>query len=155
MGFRTIIQIDHQGPDVRVSLPHRFPPADQTIDDTVARHLGGDPIEKQVVGLRNQQADRRHGCDWGKIVITGLGWHTTPPAPAKRANIDRRLRIDRDAQLIWRGICVRVYLREVGENSVGFWDLFWGWLLATCRSTKPNSFSLTRIVSTVGSSLSV
>lgn len=94
----TVIQVEHQGRDVRHAGLDLVPPLLQPIHEAIAGHLRGHAIHKQFVGGRQQNADRRHLGLGLKIVVHGLGRHATLAPTRKRAKIDRRFCIYRQTQ---------------------------------------------------------
>ena len=121
-----IIQIDDQHADMPKALTHRFPPAHQTIDHTITRDFGGNPIQKQFIPARQEEPDGCYGRDRLEVMVGRLGWDAALPAPCEWANFDGRFRIDRDAQHRRVGIRRRIDLGYLVEDSVGFGDFFWG-----------------------------
>src|SRR2546423_9374226 len=92
----TIIQIDHQGLSVSKAILDRFPPLNESINQTVAGHFGSHGVKKQFACLWHENTDWSDGGDWLKIVISGFGWDTTLATASKRANLDGRFGIHRD-----------------------------------------------------------
>ena len=50
----SIIQVDHQCPDVLKACYHTLPPLFQHIDQTIAGNFGGHTGQKEFIGLGNQ-----------------------------------------------------------------------------------------------------
>jgi hypothetical protein len=47
--LRAIVQVDKQRLDVGKALFDRLPPIDQTINEAISSHAGGDPREKEII----------------------------------------------------------------------------------------------------------
>jgi hypothetical protein len=93
----AIIQVDDQGGDVGKPIIYHFPPSPQTIDQTVTRHFGGNPIQKQFIQRWQGDAHGGHGRVWVKVVVGGNGRDTALATPGKRTDFDGRLGIHREA----------------------------------------------------------
>src|SRR5437588_424332 len=92
----TIVQIDDQSLDVGKAVFDRLPPLDESIDQTIAGHSGGDCIEKHFIGGRHEDAYWRHGRHWLKIMICCFGGHAILASPSKRTDLESRFGIHRD-----------------------------------------------------------
>ncbi len=91
-----IIQIDHQHGDVSKPHPYRFPPAHQAIDHTITRDFRGNPIQKQFILGRQEDADwgdRRVGVE---VMIGRRRGDAALPASREWANFDRCFCVDGD-----------------------------------------------------------
>ncbi len=89
-----VIQIDHQRRDVPKPLPDRLPPVRQAIDQAITRDLGANPIQKQVVQSRQQNADGGDSCVGMEVMVGGCGWDATLPPTRKWTNFDGCFRVD-------------------------------------------------------------
>src|SRR5438270_10011268 len=94
--LRTIVQIDDQRLDVGKALFDRLPPLDESIDQTVAGHSGGDPIEKYFIGGRHQDAHWRYTGNWLKIMISRFGGHAILASTSKGSDLESRFGVHRD-----------------------------------------------------------
>jgi hypothetical protein len=79
----TIVQIDDQGRDERKALFDRLPPVDQAIHEAVARHFGRDCIQKEFIGGRQENAQRRHRRRCFKVMVGGFGRNSTLASPCE------------------------------------------------------------------------
>ena len=67
-------------------------------------------------------------------MIGGLHGEATRALAGAGADLDRRLGVQRDAQLVGRGIGLRIHLRDLRKDGVGAGNFFWGCVLATLVS---------------------
>jgi hypothetical protein len=80
------------------------PPVFQTINETITRHARYHVVEKQLIGCRKQDPDRRNLRERVKIVISGLGRYPAFAATCEWPDLHRRFRINRDPQRV--GCCI-------------------------------------------------
>ena len=104
------------------------------------------PIAKEIVA-RDQPNSASNGT------ISTPGAALTPAG--ERADGDRGLGVDRDAERVVSLVGLGVDLLQLLEDGVGLLDPFWGRHLATRMSRKPSRLSLVLIVCWVGNSSSV
>ncbi len=88
-------------------------------------------IDEQFIGGGQEEADRGHRLLRRKVVIGRLHGHPTPAPAGKRADLDRRLGIQRDTQFLRRRIGLGIYGTDLGKDGVGLGHFFWGCVLAT------------------------
>ncbi len=124
VALRAIVQIDEQGCDVRKALFDALPPVDQAIHQAVAGHFGRHPIQKEFIGRRQENAHRRHRRPWLKVVVGGLGRHTTLASSGEGADPDGGLGIHRNPQHLLIGIRLLVALLHLGKDGIGLGGFF-------------------------------
>src|SRR6266567_973960 len=86
--FWAIVNIDDELRDLGKALSYCLPPIDQTINQTIAGDFGRHPIEKELIGGRQENAHRGHSRHWLKIMIGSFRWDATLAPPRKRTNLD-------------------------------------------------------------------
>ena len=98
------------------------------------------------------------GVNWPlrlKIVVGArrcpCGW----AAPGERADLHRRLGVQRHPQRVAGRLGVLMHLLQFREDGVGFGDFFWGRHLRTLPRRKPRALSLVVMVCRLGSCSSV
>src|SRR5579859_2765782 len=84
----SIIQIADEHLDLTKTLFHAFLPLNQSINETVARHFGGDPIQKKLIQSRQKDAHWRHSSFCFKIMISCFGQDPVFPSACKWADFD-------------------------------------------------------------------
>src|SRR5207245_1810653 len=108
------------------ALFDRLPPIDQAIHQTIAENAGGDPVEKELIGGRQENTDWRHPGLRVKIMVGGLGEYATGATTCKRADLDCRLGIHREPYDLLIGIGLLVDLLQLDKDGIGFGQFFWG-----------------------------
>lgn len=88
-------------------------------------------VDKQVVGLREEETEQRHRRLWPKVMVCRCNRHALRAATSEGADLDRRFGIHGRPRDVRRRVGLRVHPRHLVEDSVGFGDFFWGWLFAT------------------------
>ena len=64
-------------------------------------------------------------------MVGGLDVEPTRASAREGTNLDRGFGIQRDAQDLRRRVGSLIDASQVLEDGIGFWDFFWGWVLAT------------------------
>lgn len=95
--FWTIVEIDNERGDLREAFADAVPPVGEAIGETITGDFGEDPVEKDFLQGRHQNATRSTSGRGLKIVIAGGGRHAAFAATCKGADFDDRLRINRNA----------------------------------------------------------
>lgn len=83
-------------------------------------------IEKQFVGLRQDEAYRRHRRLRPDVVVRRLDGHTSRATPGAGAALDRRLDVHGHPQHVGCRISLRVHPRHVVEDGVSVGDFLGG-----------------------------
>lgn len=94
MVFRSIIQVDHQGGNLRKAAAHRLPPVAQSIDQTIAGELGGQVIDEQLVAGWKQNPKRRQRGRRLEIVVARFGGRPAFATTRKRTDLHGGFGID-------------------------------------------------------------
>jgi hypothetical protein len=108
--FRPIVEMDHQGGEVRKALAYRVPPPGDTVGQTVAGDVGADPIEKDCIAGGHQDTHGSQGRLGREIVIGRLDLESTFAPTRKRAACDGGFGIEGKAQGIGGGIGIMIDL---------------------------------------------
>jgi len=127
----TIVLQQDKGVDLRkagrVLDPQRFEP----VDDAIAGDLGRADGDRQFVVLGKQETYGSHLAVRRVIVIERSNWHATLAATRKLTDLDGRLRVARNQQLVFGPLSFLADACELFEDGVGLWDLFFTWVFCT------------------------
>ena len=93
VALRAIVQVDEQGRDVSKALFDAFPPVDQAIHQAIARDFGRHPVQKELIGGGQEDAQRRHRGRRFKVMVGGLGRYATLASPCEGTDLDGGLGI--------------------------------------------------------------
>ena len=131
MTLRSIVKIEQQRLDLGKPRFVGLPPLTHNIDQTIAGDLGGDAIDTQLVVLGQQHSHGRDLHFGVKVMVGGVDFHPVFARTRVIADLDHCLGIYAEAQHALVGIGLGVGLAELGEDSVGLGNLFFGKLFCT------------------------
>ena len=91
--LRAVVEIEHQGRDVRKARPHLLPPLGEPIHQAVTGHFGGHCVQKQLIQLRQEDAHWRHRRRGLKSMVRRLDRDPTRAPTRERSDLDGRFGI--------------------------------------------------------------